>query len=151
MRSCHLNHVVEDEVCENGESVGPHTDGVVVESGVHARCPRLHCVGEPERHVTQSYDQVGSDDWLHRPLEDSEQQLEVTLTELAGDQHEFGQGETGAGPEVGVRELVGVGADVEDERSEGGQESVPVQDFLLADLKDSEDRDDFKLFLVLHF
>ena len=132
--NCHLDHVVKNEVSEDCEGVGPHADGVVVEPGVHAGCPGFHCVGEPEGHVPQCYDQVGSYDGLHRPLQHSEQQLEVTLAELAGHQHELGQGEAGAGSEVRVREFAGVGADVEDERSDGGEQRVSVENLLLTDL-----------------
>ena len=105
-----------------------------MQPGVHTRSPGLHGVGEPEGHVSQGDDEVGPDDWLHRPLQDGEQQLEMTLTELAGDQHELGEGQAGAGPQVGVRELAGVGANVEDEWSDGCQESVAVQKLLLTDL-----------------
>ena len=109
-----------------------------MQSGVHTRSPGLHGVWEPEGHVSQGDDEVGPDDWLHRPLQDGEQQLEMTLTELAGDQHELGEGQAGAGPQVGVRELAGVGADVEDERGDGCQQSVSVQELILTDLgKDS--------------
>ena len=97
---------------EHGEGVRPHTDRVVMEPGVHSRCPGLDSVGEPEGHVSKGYDEVGPDDRLDGPLQDSEQELEMTLAELAGDQHELGEGETGARPEVRVRELAGVGADV---------------------------------------
>ena len=132
--SCHLDHVVENEMSEDGESVGSHAHGVVVQPGVHTRSPGLHGVWEPEGHVPQGDDEVGPDDWLHRPLQDSEQQLEMTLAELAGDQHELGERQAGAGPQVWVRELAGVGADVEDEGSHGCQQSLPVQKLLLADL-----------------
>ena len=109
-----------------------------MQPGVHTRGPGLHGVGEPEGHVSQGDDEVCPDDWLHGPLQDSEQQLEMTLTKLAGDQHELGEREAGAGPQVGVRELTGVGANVEDQWSDGCQESVAVQKLLLADLgKDS--------------
>ena len=119
---------------EDGQSVGSHAHRVVVEPGVHTRSPGLHGVGEPEGHVAQGDDEVGSDDWLHGSLQDCEQQLEMILTELAGDQHELGEGQAGAGPQVGVRELAGVGANVEDEWSDGCQESVAVQKLLLTDL-----------------
>ena len=130
----HLDHVVQNEVSQDGQGVGSHAHGVVVQPGVHTRSPGLHGVWEPEGHVPQGDDEVGPDDWLHRPLQDSEQQLEMTLAELAGDQHELGERQAGAGPEVGVRELAGVGADVENEWSDGGQQSVAVQQLLLTDL-----------------
>ena len=106
-----------------------------MQSGVHTRSPGLHGVWEPEGHVPQGDDEVGPDDWLHRPLQDSEQQLEMTLAELAGDQHELGERQAGAGPQVGVRELAGVGADVQDERGDGCQQSVSVQELILTDLR----------------
>ena len=106
---------------EDGESVGSHAHRVVVQPGVHTRSPGLHGVGEPEGHVSQGDDEVCPDDWLHGSLQDSEQQLEMTLTELAGDQHELGERQAGAGPQVGVRELAGVGANVQNQWSDGRQ------------------------------
>ena len=120
---------------ENGESVGSHAHRVVVQPGVHTRSPGLHGVGEPEGHVSQGDDEVCPDDRLHGPLQDSEQQLEMTLTKLAGDQHELGERQAGAGPQVGVRELAGVGANVQDERGDGCQQSVSVQELILTDLQ----------------
>ena len=105
-----------------------------MQPGVHPGGPWLHGVWEPEGHVSQGDDEVCPDDWLHRSLQDSEQQLEMALTKLTGDQHELGERQAGAGPEVGVRELAGVGADVENEWSDGGQQSVAVQQLLLTDL-----------------
>ena len=43
----HLDHVVEDEVGEDGQGVGPHAHGLVVKPRVHARSPGLHRVGKP--------------------------------------------------------------------------------------------------------
>ena len=45
----YLDHVIENEVGEYSEGVGPHDDGVVMKPGVHTRGPRLDCVGESGR------------------------------------------------------------------------------------------------------
>ena len=43
----HLDHVVEYEVCEDGEGVGANLQGLVVQPGVHLGGPRLHRIGKP--------------------------------------------------------------------------------------------------------
>ena len=93
---------------EDGEGVGPDAEGIIMEPGVHAWCPGLHSVGEPEGQVTQGDDQVSPDHWFSGLLQHGEQQLEVLVAEVAADEHELGQGEGGAGPEVWIWILVGV-------------------------------------------
>ena len=47
VRLNHLDHIVEDEVGEDGEGVGANVQGIVVEPGVHLRGPRLNSIREP--------------------------------------------------------------------------------------------------------
>ena len=55
-----LDHVMQNEMGEDGDGVSPDQDGIVSESGVQMRRPWLDQVRETRRHVSQHNDRVRS-------------------------------------------------------------------------------------------
>ena len=135
-QASNLDHVVEDEVREDGESVASDQGRCVPQAGVHPGGPGFESVGEPERKISGRDDQVGADDRLGALLEEGEEHLKVVFAKLAGDEHELGEGEAGGRLELRVRILGRVEADFGDDGDELRQKIVAGHRPLFADASD---------------